>query len=312
MRPAPSSVCCVLYTSGSTARAIGVRHPDAPGGPHGGGGRRSVADSRDVSRRTGRVTLGLVAAPHDGRHHRRHGPLERTRCRRAHRGAPSDGAGTPFFLSTLDEADASDCDISSLSRFLVGAATVLPALVSRAGDRGIISWRTYGSTEHPAISSGGPDDPPDKRRSTDSRVGPGNEVRLVDEHGCDVSPGEEGEIVARGPRQFLGYQNDDLGDEAFLDESWFRTGDLARFDADGYLVLTDRLKDVIFRGENISAREVEDALVTHPAVHKMAVCAVPNERWGEGVCAFIAPREGHSPWLDELGAPRPRSRIGHA
>src|SRR5439155_3679890 len=91
-------------------------------------------------------------------------------------------AGTPFFLSTLlDEADRTGRDISSLRRFLVGAASVPPALVERAEAHGIVSWRTYGSTEHPAISSGTPLDPADKRTYTDGRVGPGNEVRLLDD-----------------------------------------------------------------------------------------------------------------------------------
>jgi acyl-CoA synthetase (AMP-forming)/AMP-acid ligase II len=204
-------------------------------------------------------------------------------------------AGTPFFLSTLlDEAERSGRDLSSLQRFLVGAAAVPPALVSRAEAAGIVSWRTYGSTEHPAISSGGPDDPAEKRMLTDGRVTPGNEVRLVDESGVDVAPGEEGEIVARGPKQFLGYQDPAADETAFLDGTWFRTGDLARFDADGYLVVTDRVKDIIIRGgENISAREVEEVLARHPAVEDVAVCAAPDELWGEVPCAFVVVRDGN-------------------
>ena len=114
-------------------------------------------------------------------------------------------AGTPFFLSTLlDQADQDGRDISSLDRFLCGAAAVPPALVERSEAAGIVSWRTYGSTEHPAISSGGPADPLDKRRFTDGGVTPGNEVRLLDEGGHDVAPGEEGEVAARGPNSSSG------------------------------------------------------------------------------------------------------------
>ena len=149
-----------------------------------------------------------------------------------------------------------------------------PGLVARAEAAGITAWRTYGSTEHPAISSGGPDDPPDKRRLTDGRVAPGNEVRLVDESGADVAPGSEGEIVARGPRQFVGYRDPALNADAYLDGTWFRTGDLARFDPDGYLVVTDRVKDIIIRGgENISAREVEEALAGAAGIREIAICA---------------------------------------
>jgi len=179
---------------------------------------------------------------------------------------------------------------------------VPPALVARSEAAGIVTWRTYGSTEHPAISSGGPTDPPDKRRLTDGRVTPGNEVRLLDESGADVAPGEEGEIVARGPKQFLGYQDPAADADAFVDSTWFRTGDLARFDEEGYLIVTDRVKDIIIRGgENISAREVEEVLARHPAVAEVAVCAAPDEVWGEAVCAVLVPRDGATaPTVQEL------------
>src|SRR5271170_2964653 len=212
-------------------------------------------------------------------------------------------AGTPFFLSTLlDQAERDGRDISSLDRFLCGAAAVSPALVDRSEAAGIVTWRTYGSTEHPAISSGGPTDPPEKRRLTDGRVTPGNEVRLLDERGADVAAGQEGEIVARGPKQFLGYQDPAADAQAFVDGTWFRTGDLARFDEDGYLVVTDRVKDIIIRGgENISAREVEEVLARHPAVAEVAVCAAPDEVWGESVCAVVVPRDGATaPTVHEL------------
>jgi len=209
-------------------------------------------------------------------------------------------AGTPFFLATLlDEAERSGRDISSLNQFLVGAAAVPPALVERAEAAGIVSWRTYGSTEHPAISAGRPSDPPDKRRLTDGRVGPGNQVRLVDAADDEVPLGEEGEIVARGPKQFLGYQDPQADAGAFLG-TWFRTGDLGRLDEDGYLIVTDRVKDVIIRGgENISSREVEEVLARHPAIADVAVCAAPDDVWGEVVCAFVVAR-GPSPSLAGL------------
>ncbi len=146
-------------------------------------------------------------------------------------------------------------------------------------------------------------DPPDKRRCTDGRVTPGNEVRLLDDDGHDVAPGEEAEIVVRGPKQFLGYQ-DPAGDvDAFVRETWFRTGDLARFDRDGYLVVTDRVKEIIIRGgENISAREVEEVLARHPAVAEVAVCATPDEVWGESVCAVVVARDGtQAPTVEVLG-----------
>ncbi len=302
--PSPAEVCCILYTSGSTAAPKGVQHS------HETLLAGVTAVPADQSTRTlatfpaGHIAslLGLVRPLAVG------GTtvvMDRWSARRAaelieeHR--LTYAAGTPFFLSTLlDEAERAGRDITSLRTFLCGAASVPPALVARATDAGIVSWRTYGATEHPAISTGVPDDPLEKRMHTDGRVTPGNEVRLVDEHGHDVPAGEEGEIVARGPKQFLGYRDASLDDAAFLG-SWFRTGDLGRFDGDGYLVVTDRLKDIIIRGgENISAREVEDVLATHPGVDEVAVCAAPDEVWGERVCAFVRAASGATPTLDEL------------
>jgi cyclohexanecarboxylate-CoA ligase len=307
-RAHPAGDACVLYTSGSTAMPKGVRHSHetllsglmiVP----------AVAASRMLCTfPAGHVAalLGLLRPLVAG------GTtvvMDRWSARAAaelieeHRLTVS--AGTPFFLSTLlDEAERSGRDISSLSRFLVGAATVPPALVERAETAGMVSWRTYGSTEHPSISAGSPDDPSEKRRCTDGRVAPGNEVRLVDENGLDVGPGAEGEIVARGPKQFVGYQDRAADDAAFFDSTWFRTGDLARFDDDGYLVVTDRVKDIIIRGgENISAREVEEAVALHAAVADVAVCAAPDEVWGEAVCAFVVVSAGRDlPSLADLGA----------
>jgi acyl-CoA synthetase (AMP-forming)/AMP-acid ligase II len=293
-RPSPSDVACILYTSGSTAAPKGVQHShetllfgltlvpaDATTRTLASFPAGHVASLLGLLRP---LTVGGTTVVMDRWSARAAAALiEQYRL--------TTSAGTPFFLATLlDVAEASGRDICSLDKFLVGAAAVPPALVARAETAGITTWRTYGSTEHPAISSGGPTDPPDKRRHTDGRVTPGNEVRLVDEAGHDVEPGAEGEIVARGPKQFLGYRNAALDADAFVDETWFRTGDLGHFDDDGYLVITDRAKDVIIRGgENISSREVEETLAGAPGVADIAVCAAPDDVWGEVVCAVVVP-----------------------
>ncbi|MGP0028980.1 MAG: class I adenylate-forming enzyme family protein [Acidimicrobiales bacterium] len=303
----PSSVACVLYTSGSTAAPKGVQHSHETllcG--------LTAVPSDATSRMLGTFPSGHVASLLGLLRPLAAGGTTVVMDRWS-AGAAAElveqqsittSAGTPFFLSTLlDEAERSGRDISSLNRFLCGASAVPPALVSRSEAAGIVTWRTYGSTEHPAISSGGPTDPPEKRRLTDGRVTPGNEVRLLDESDADVAAGEEGEIVARGPKQFLGYQDPAPDAEAFVDGTWFRTGDLARFDEDGYLVVTDRVKDIIIRGgENISAREVEEVLARHPGVAEVAVCAAPDEVWGEAVCAVVVPQDGAmAPTIQDLG-----------
>jgi acyl-CoA synthetase (AMP-forming)/AMP-acid ligase II len=306
--PNPADVACVIYTSGSTATPKGVRHS-----------HETLLSGLLLAPTSSKsCTLGTFPSGHVAALLALLRPLScggttvmmdrwsaRVAVELVEEYGVTASAGTPFFLSTLlDEAQRSGRDISSLSRFLVGAATVPAALVERAEAAGIVSWRTYGSTEHPAISTGQPDDPPEKRRCTDGRAAPGNEVRLVDESGQLVSPGQEGEVVARGPKQFLGYQDPDLDRDAFLDGTWFRTGDLAVMDDDDYLVITDRVKDIIIRGgENISASEVEGVLVRHPGVREVAIFAAPDDIWGESVCAAIVACDGGcAPSLADLAA----------
>ncbi len=299
----PDDVACVLYTSGSTAAPKGVRHTHETmlfGLTVGIGEGRTL-----VSFPAGHVAavIGLLRPLCVG------GlsvVLDRWSARaaveaiEAHRITSS--SGTPFFLATLlDEAERTGRDIGSLERYLCGAAAVPPALLARSAEAGIVSWRTYGSTEHPGVCTSEPDDAPEKRHHTDGRPVIGTEVRLVDDTGADVAPGEEGQILTRGPKQFIGYQNANLDADAFSG-TWFRTGDLGRFDSDGHLVVTDRLKDIVIRGgENISASEVEATLATHPALVESAVIAVPDPLFGEQVCAVVVVRAGAvTPSVEEL------------
>jgi acyl-CoA synthetase (AMP-forming)/AMP-acid ligase II len=301
----PDEVCLLIYTSGTTSEPKGVQHTHnsvlAVGRRSLGAGRVLAAfPSGHIAGLLGSISpllQGGITVIMD-----RWSAAEAARLIEEYRLEAS--SGTPFFLTTLlDEARSAGRDISSLTRFLTGAASVPPSLMHRAQGLGIVSWRSYGSTEHPVLSSGTPDDPEAKRHGTDGRVTDGNEVRLVDDEGTDVAPGAEGEIVARGPRQFAGYRDASLDAEAFLPGGWFRTGDIGRFDADGYLIITDRKKDIIIRGgENIASREVEDLLVLHPGIAEAAVCAAPDPLLGEQVCAFVVPRPGAHIDLDVVAA----------
>ena len=125
----------------------------------------------------------------------------------------------------------------------------------------------------------------------------------MDPDGRDVLAGRDGEILSRGPELFTGYTDAALTAAAFLPGGWFRTGDVGRLASDGYLTVTDRLKDIIIRGgENISSKEVEDLLVTHPAVADVAVIPSPDPAMGERVCAVVVPRPGFSFDIDEARA----------
>jgi len=113
-------------------------------------------------------------------------------------------------------------------------------------------------------------------------------LRIVDNDGHALPPGADGEVLVRGPAMFLGYGDPAETALAITADGFFRSGDIGRIAPDGALTITGRKKDLIIRGgENISAREIEDALQAHPAVAEAAVVAMPHARLGEGVCAYV-------------------------
>lgn len=203
-------------------------------------------------------------------------------------------SGTPFHInSLLDAAETDHRDVSSLRDYMVGAAAVPPEVVERCERAGIATYRAYGSTEHPTITSGTAELDARVRSRTDGRLNPGCRIKIADDNGNELAIDEEGEVLSQGPDQFLGYHRPELNEDAFSPDGWFKTGDLGRLDEDGFLTITDRKKDIIIRGgENISSKEVEDYLCEHPAVGEAAVVAAPDERLGERVCAFVIPRTG--------------------
>jgi non-ribosomal peptide synthetase component E (peptide arylation enzyme) len=139
-------------------------------------------------------------------------------------------------------------------------------------------------------------DPDDKLATTEGRPTPGVELKVVKLDGTRAQPGEEGELRAKGPMQCKGYLDESLDADAFDEEGFFRTGDLGTQDADGYVTITGRLKDVIIRkGENISAKEVEDLLFTNPDVADVAMIGLPDPGSGERACAVLVPKDTSAP-----------------
>ncbi len=206
--------------------------------------------------------------------------------------------GAPTFLRDLaGHPDLHRFDTTSLRLFSCGGADVDPALVRDAAARlGCVAKRVYGSTEFPTVTTTMPDGPPERRIDSEGRPIGAAEIRLVDEDGAPVAAGREGEILARGPECFVGYRNPALNAEAFTADGWFRTGDLGVVDAAGYLRITGRRNDIIIRkGENISARELEELLAEHPAVAEVAVVGIPDPAAGEIACAVLRLRAGAAP-----------------
>ncbi len=204
---------------------------------------------------------------------------------------------TPFLRELTALARSENRGFPTLRWFPTGGAPVPPEVIHEARQAfdNARSFRIYGSTEAPTVALGVPGpDREDLAANTEGYV-VGHEIRLVDDHGNPVPDGEDGEVITRGPENCVGYADWEANSEAFDAEGFFHTGDLARMTPEGCLVITGRKKDLIIRGgENLSPREVEDILHTHPAIRDAAVVAMPHERLGETGCAFVTLREGYS------------------
>ena len=161
---------------------------------------------------------------------------------------------------------------------------------------GVGLYSNYGLTECPLALCMPLSAPDDKRATTEGRPVRGMQIRIVDAEEHDVATGGVGELRLKGPLLFSGYVDASLDADAFDDQGFFRTGDLGRQDHDGYIQIVGRLKDIIIRkGENISAKELEDLLFEHPAVREVAVVGVPDPLTGERCCAVIVPADPSQP-----------------
>jgi len=215
------------------------------------------------------------------------------------------GSGSTYFFTSLLDSPGFGPEHVELMRYVgLGGSPIPNAVAERADALGISLVRSYGSTEHPSITGSQHDAPKEKRIHTDGRPMDWVEIRTVDEDGRDVEVGQPGEILSRGPDRFAGYTDAALSAEAVDADGWFSTGDIGVIDEDGYLTITDRVKDIIIRGgENVSAAEVEQLLAHMKGVAEVAVVAAPDERLGEHGCAFFRMQPGSPPPdLDDLRA----------
>jgi acyl-CoA synthetase (AMP-forming)/AMP-acid ligase II len=217
----------------------------------------------------------------------------------------SAGSGSTYFLtSLLDHPSFGPEHAKRMDRIGMGGAPVPGAVCDRAEQLGISTVRSYGSTEHMTITGSRHDDPPDKRKYTDGRPLRGCEIRLLDAEGAPVPTGVPGEIWSRGPELFWGYTDPELTSASIDDQGWYRTEDVGVLDEQGFLTITDRVKDIIIRGgENVSAAEIEEQLIRIENVLEVAVVAAPDARLGEHACAVFRMRPGTAaPSLEEVQA----------
>ncbi|MGH2785528.1 MAG: AMP-binding protein, partial [Actinomycetota bacterium] len=207
------------------------------------------------------------------------------------------GSGTFFHLAYLKaQRDDPSAPLFPNVRCCPGGGAPKPPqlhydIKKELGGVGIVSG--YGLTESPILCMASLEDPDEALANTEGSALPGVELRVVTLEGKVGGIGEEGEIRAKAPQMMKGYLDSALDTDAFDDEGWFRTGDLGRLDADGNVTITGRLKDIIIRkGENISAKELEDLLFTHPQVGDVAVVGLPDPESGERACAVVVTAPG--------------------
>jgi fatty-acyl-CoA synthase len=211
-----------------------------------------------------------------------------------------------MFIAELEHPRFGDFDLSSLrTGIMAGSPCPVEVMKKVQADLHMAEVTIcYGMTETSPVSfQTGTDDPVDKRVATVGRVHPHVEVKVVDpESGRVVPRGAPGELCTRGYVVMLGYwDNQEATAEAVDRAGWMHTGDLATLDADGYANIVGRIKDMVIRGgENIYPREVEEFLYQHPAVGDVQVVGVPDERYGEELCAWVRLREGQTVSGEEL------------
>ncbi len=225
----------------------------------------------------------------------------------ARNGVTMAGGSTAFYLAYLAEQRKQPGTrmIPSLRLLSGGGAPMPPEVFHEVGrEMGVKVAHGYGMTEIPMICMGSPSDTDEQLASTVGKPVSGAEVRIVTLDEDEAPVGVDGEVRVRGPMVCKGYTDPALTAEAFDALGYFRTGDVGHLRPDGHVVLTGRLKDIIIRkGENISAKEIEDLLYTHPKVGDLAVIGLPDRTRGERVCAVVEPAPGAEPLgFDEMVA----------
>jgi cyclohexanecarboxylate-CoA ligase len=302
--PAPDAsaaddVRWVYYTSGTTSDPKGVRHSDRTLVEGGRGLALAIEMSADdvgsmafpFAHIAGPdylvmvLTLGFPAVLLES-----FVPDEAVAVLRRH-GATMAGGSTAFYQAylTVQRRDPDNPIIPTL-RVLSGGGAAMPPEVFHevAREMGVRIAHGYGMTEIPMIAMGSPSDTDDQLANTVGRPVAGADLRIVTADGQVAPPDVDGEVRVRGPMVCKGYTDDALAAAAFDADGYFCTGDLGHLRPDGHVVLTGRLKDVIIRkGENISAKEIEDLLYEHAKVQDVAVIGLPDRERGERVCAVV-------------------------
>ena len=216
--------------------------------------------------------------------------------------------GVPtMFIAELNHPEFPAFDLGSLRTGIMAGSPcpveVMKRVVSEMQMREVTIC--YGMTETSPVSfQTAADDPLDRRVSTVGRIHPHVEVKIVDAQGHIVAPGVPGELCTRGYSVMLGYWDDPARTAEAVDEAgWMHTGDLATLDTEGYCNIVGRIKDMVIRGgENVYPREIEEFLYGHPKIQDVQVIGVPDQKYGEEICAWIVPKPGVTLTADDVRA----------
>jgi len=303
----------ILFTSGTTADPKGVRHNHASLAAAGQGVALSLGLEEDDCwampipfTHVGGATMLFAFLQTGARGALVERYVESTPDDLARMGCTFAGGGTALVLRYLEgQRKRPEVPLFPKLRAAVCGAAPKPVALhaevrAEMGGRGVVS--AYGLTEAPLCAVNTLNDDDERLARSEGRAAPGCEIRVVGEDGHPCVPGAVGEIRLRGPQLFQGYLDESLEAAAFDAEGFFRTGDLGSMDEDGFIEISGRLKDIIIRnGENISAKEIEDLLYSHPAVSDAAVIGLPDPRTGERCCALVVPVDSEDPpTLDDL------------
>jgi fatty-acyl-CoA synthase len=224
--------------------------------------------------------------------------------------------GVPtMFIAVLNQPDLANYDVATLRTGVMAGSpcpvTTMRAVIDRLNMREVTI--AYGMTEtSPITTQTATDDPLEERVSTVGRVHPHAECKIVGLDGATLPIGAQGEYCSRGYAVMLGYWDDpEKTAEAIDKDGWMHSGDLATMDEHGFVRITGRIKDMIIRGgENIYPREIEEFLLTHPAIGDAQVFGISDEKYGEEVCTWIIPKPGMALSSDEVLA-HCKDRIAH-
>lgn len=296
----PDEGFLIVYTSGTTSRPKGCFHTFNTLRASAAAIAKSLEYGPDdvqfgpspITHSTGLVTSVVLPLLVGARSYLMEAwdPAEGLRKIKEH-GCTTAVTATPFLQMLMGAYEPGKHDASSLRRWVCAGSPIPGSIVEQSRElfSGCQTLSLYGRSENFLTTMCTVHDPAERSATSDGSALEGAAVKVVDATGSEVPRGEEGDITYKGPSHMIEYyRNEEETAALFTPDGFSRSGDLGRMDDDGFVRVTGRLKDIVIRGGmNISAREVEEHLLSHPHIANVAVVGMPDERLGERVCVYV-------------------------